>query len=107
MPMSVTMFPVLFLASRFPTHSSTYPVPRLIQTRGKGELFILIMFVIFRINTIMNRFLIEKKLGQGAFGEAFLVKSNMSGVHYVMKKLNMFSVKFLQKLPVSTSQIDR
>ena len=43
-------------------------------------------------NAIMERFRLERKLGQGGFGEAFLVKSRASGVSYVMKKLRLVSV---------------
>ena len=40
----------------------------------------------------MEQYLVQRKLGEGGFGEAYLVKSSVSGRAYVMKKIMISTV---------------
>ena len=67
-------------------HSKTLFCPKCI-------LFTLEINVIFRIKFTMECFCMEKKLGEGGYGDAYLVKSKDSGILYVMKKIKLHSVR--------------
>lgn len=43
----------------------------------------------------MDKYTIIKKIGEGSFGNALLVKSNESGKHLVMKEVDMKKVPHL------------
>lgn len=41
----------------------------------------------------MNEFVRVRKIGEGSFGKALLVKSKRNGTHYVIKEINISKVK--------------
>lgn len=41
---------------------------------------------------IMNEFVRVRKIGEGSFGKALLVKSKKDGAHYVIKEINISKV---------------
>ena len=40
----------------------------------------------------MNEFVRVKKIGEGSFGKALLVKCKQDGIHYVIKEINISKV---------------
>ena len=40
----------------------------------------------------MNRYVRVKKIGEGSFGKALLVKKKSDGKHYVIKEINISKV---------------
>ena len=43
----------------------------------------------------MNEFVRVRKIGEGSFGKALLVKSKKDGAHYVIKEINISKVVLL------------
>lgn len=43
----------------------------------------------------MNKYEIQKKIGEGSFGKALLVRSKSNGKQYVIKEVNMTRVNII------------